>query len=64
MIPVGAVVNASGIALGGLVGLAFGSRLPERVRTIVFQAGVVRLWSYRMCISDCKCSTVLPTFAI
>ena len=37
MIPVGAVVNASGIALGGLVGLAFGSRLPERVRTIVFQ---------------------------
>ena len=37
MIPVGAIVNASGIALGGLVGLAFGSRLPERVRTIVFQ---------------------------
>lgn len=37
MIPLGALVNASGIALGGLVGLAFGSRLPERFRTIVFQ---------------------------
>lgn len=37
MIPVGAFVNALGIALGSLVGVAFGSRLPERVRTIVFQ---------------------------
>lgn len=37
MIPVGALVNALGIALGSLVGVAFGSRLPERVRTIVFQ---------------------------
>lgn len=37
MIPVGAFVNALGIALGSLVGVAFGSRLPERIRTIVFQ---------------------------
>lgn len=37
MIPVGAFVNAVGIALGSLVGVAFGSRLPERIRTIVFQ---------------------------
>lgn len=37
MIPVGAFVNALGIAVGSLVGVAFGSRLPERVRTIVFQ---------------------------
>lgn len=37
MIPVGAFVNAVGIAVGSLVGVAFGSRLPERVRTIVFQ---------------------------
>lgn len=37
MIPVGALVNALGIAVGSLVGVAFGSRLPERVRTIVFQ---------------------------
>lgn len=37
MIPFGALVNAAAIALGGFVGLAFGARLPERVRTIVFQ---------------------------
>lgn len=37
MIPVGALVNALGIAVGSLVGVAFGSRLPERIRTIVFQ---------------------------
>lgn len=37
MIPLGALVNALGIAVGSLVGVAFGSRLPERVRTIVFQ---------------------------
>ena len=37
MTPVGAFVNAVGIALGSLVGVAFGSRLPERIRTIVFQ---------------------------
>lgn len=28
MIPVGALVNALGIVLGGAAGLAFGSRLP------------------------------------
>lgn len=37
MIPIGALVNALGIAVGSLVGVAFGSRLPERIRTIVFQ---------------------------
>ena len=37
MIPVGALVNALGIVLGGAAGLAFGSRLPDRVRRIVFQ---------------------------
>lgn len=37
MIPIGALVNALGIVLGGAVGLAFGSHLPERVRRIVFQ---------------------------
>lgn len=37
MIPLGAIVNALGITIGSLVGLAFGARLPERVRAIVFQ---------------------------
>jgi len=37
MIPVGAFVNALGIALGSLVGVAFGSRLPGRIRTTALQ---------------------------
>lgn len=37
IIPVGPLVNALTIIAGGLLGLAVGSRLPERVRTIVFQ---------------------------
>ena len=37
MIPVGSLVNAGAIALGALVGMAFGARLPERIRKIVFQ---------------------------
>lgn len=37
MIPFGSLVNAGGIVLGSLVGIAFGARLPERIRTIVFQ---------------------------
>ena len=37
MIPLGAIINALGITFGSLVGLAFGARLPERVRAIVFQ---------------------------
>ena len=37
MIPLGAIINALGITIGSLVGLAFGARLPERVRAIVFQ---------------------------
>ncbi len=37
IIPVGSIINAGGIIAGGLVGLALGNRLPDRVRTIVFQ---------------------------
>lgn len=37
MIPVGTLVNAAAIVVGGLVGLAAHSRFPERVRVIVFQ---------------------------
>lgn len=36
-VPVGPVINALAIVGGGLLGLAIGSRLPERVRAIVFQ---------------------------
>lgn len=36
-LPVGPFVNALAVAVGGLLGLAVGARLPERVRTIVFQ---------------------------
>ena len=35
--PIGPIVNASAVVAGGLLGLALGSRLPERMRTIVFQ---------------------------
>ncbi len=37
LIPWGAIANALAILAGGLAGLVFGSRLPERVRRIVFQ---------------------------
>lgn len=37
IVPVGPAVNALAIVGGGLLGLAIGSRLPERVRAIVFQ---------------------------
>ena len=37
-LPWGALVNALAIAAGGGVGMLFGSRLPERFRSIVFQA--------------------------
>ena len=37
MIPLRAIINALGITIGSLVGLAFGARLPGRVRAIVFQ---------------------------
>lgn len=37
LVPVGPAINALAIVGGGLLGLAIGSRLPERVRTIVFQ---------------------------
>jgi len=35
--PLGPLYNALFIVAGGLIGLALGSRMPERVRTIVFQ---------------------------
>lgn len=38
IIPVGTLVNAGAIAVGGLCGLALGARVPDRVRTIMFQA--------------------------
>ena len=37
VMPWGSLVNALAIVGGGLVGMLFGSRLPERVRQIVFQ---------------------------
>lgn len=37
IIPYGPLINAVGIILGGAIGMAFGDRLPERVRKIVFQ---------------------------
>lgn len=36
-LPVGPLINALAVAAGALLGVAVGSRLPERVRTIVFQ---------------------------
>lgn len=35
--PVGPLVNAVAIICGALIGIAIGSRLPDRIRTIVFQ---------------------------
>ena len=35
--PLGPLVNAAAGIAGGLLGLALGARLPERMRTIVFQ---------------------------
>jgi hypothetical protein len=35
---IGTIVNAGAILAGGLIGLAGGSRIPERVKTIVMQA--------------------------
>lgn len=37
IVPYGPLVNGGAIVVGGLVGLLLGSRLPERVRTLVFQ---------------------------
>lgn len=37
IIPFGPLINAAAIITGGLLGMAIGSRLPERVREIVFQ---------------------------
>ncbi len=35
--PLGALVNGLAIVIGGLLGLAFGSRMPEKMRELVFQ---------------------------
>lgn len=35
--PLGPIVNAAAVVVGGVVGMLLGSRLPERMRTIVFQ---------------------------
>ena len=37
ILPIGPLINALAIAVGALAGMALGSRLPECVRTIVFQ---------------------------
>lgn len=37
ILPIGSLVNAAAIVGGGAIGLMLGSRLPERVRSIVFQ---------------------------
>jgi uncharacterized membrane protein YqgA involved in biofilm formation len=37
IIPIGPLVNALTVVCGGLLGLAVGSRLPDRIRGIVFQ---------------------------
>ena len=37
ILPVGPLINALAVAAGALLGMALGARLPERVRTIVFQ---------------------------
>lgn len=36
-IPIGSLVNVVAIIIGGFVGMAFRSRMPEGIRTIVFQ---------------------------
>ena len=35
--PLGPLINAGSIVAGALLGIALGARLPERMRTIVFQ---------------------------
>ena len=50
MIPLGAIINALGITIGSLVGLAFGARLPERVRAIVFQGLGVLVIGFKMAL--------------
>ena len=37
IIPIGPLVNALTVIIGGVLGMSIGARLPERVRTIVFQ---------------------------
>lgn len=38
MVGLGTIINVVGIVCGGLLGLAFGKRLPERFQTILIQA--------------------------
>jgi len=37
MLPIGTIVNVLAVLVGGAVGLLAGNRLPERLRTLVFQ---------------------------
>ena len=37
ILPLGPLVNALTVILGGVLGMGIGARLPERVRTVVFQ---------------------------
>lgn len=41
MVGLGTVINVAGIVSGGLLGLAFGARLPERFQSILTQAASV-----------------------
>ena len=41
MVGLGTIINVIGIVCGGLLGLAFGKRLPERFQTILIQASSV-----------------------
>ena len=38
VIPVGSLINAAAIIVGGGIGMLLGSRMPDRMRLIVFQA--------------------------
>lgn len=38
MVGLGTIINVAGVVCGGLLGLAFGKRLPERFQTILIQA--------------------------
>ena len=41
MIGIGTIINVAGILCGGLLGLAFGKRLPERFQSILIQSASV-----------------------
>ena len=41
MIGIGTIINVAGILCGGLLGLAFGKRLPERFQSILIQSASI-----------------------